>query len=89
MNIIQILESHKKRFLEDKNLENLDEMIEEIKKLNRQIDPKDLNPDEIKKIQNLISDIFQFAEKMKKETVSQIETSDSRLKGAKAYLKNT
>ncbi len=86
MKLLLILDKHRKRIYEIDTVEEIDELIEEIKSIDES-EIKRISPDKLKEINKIITEIFSQVEKKKSEIIESIEKSERNLKGLKAYSK--
>jgi len=86
MKLLLILDKHRKRIYEIDTVEEIDELIEEIKSIDES-EIKRISPDKLKEVNKIITEIFSQVEKKKSEIIESIEKSERNLKGLKAYSK--
>ncbi len=86
MKLLLILDKHRKRIYEIDTVEEIDELIEEIKSIDES-EIRRISPDKLKEINKIITEIFSQVEKKKSEIIESIEKSERNLKGLKAYSK--
>ncbi len=88
MDIFVILKNQKLKLEDIKDLEELDYLITQLKNISDEDIKKSINKENIGKIQHLIDEILNRVEQLKKETVQEIQFSQKKATGIKAYLKN-
>ncbi|WP_457639914.1 hypothetical protein [Persephonella sp.] len=88
MDVLVMLNKHLKKLEELGSVEELDSLINELKSINDAQLKKDINRENIQEVNRLISQIIKQVEKAKEETLKKLKTSDTQLKGIKAYSKN-
>ena len=84
MKLLLILNQHRKKLYEIETVEEIDQLIEEIRNIDESEISK-INPNKLKEINDIIKDIFNEIEKKKSEIVKNIQKTEKSLKGLKAY----
>ncbi|WP_457642739.1 hypothetical protein [Persephonella sp.] len=87
MDILILLKDHLRRLDELKDTDELDRLIDELKNVrNCSIESSLDKKDSVEALQ-LINKIIEKIESLKKETISNIQTSNKKIKGLEAYSK--